>query len=71
MRHANAMIDYLMNCDDEALLDDIIRAIVQGDYFDDERIEAAESNVSATFEFIEGDAEWLESEVQDEAVSEA
>lgn len=45
MRHANAMIDYLMNCDDEALLYDIIRAIVQGDYFDGERIEAAESEV--------------------------
>lgn len=42
MRHANAMIDYLMNCDDEGLLDDLVNAIVSGDYFDDETIEAAE-----------------------------
>lgn len=43
MRHANAMIDYLMNCDDEVLFDYLLSAIANGDYFDDETIEAAES----------------------------
>lgn len=61
MRHANAMIDYLMNCDDEGLLYDLVNAIVSGDYFDDESIEAAESEAEELRGiFQKGVAEWLD-----------